>query len=242
MEKVRFIGDIHGKFMTYRNLVDGVYENVGGGAPAAHSIQIGDYGLGFDSVVDSRQLQWALENPQHKFIRGNHDNPAVCAESPNWIEDGFFDSNNGIFYLGGAWSIDMDYRVENKTWWPDEEVSYERLIKLIEFYEKAKPKIVITHDCPTSVAFEMFLKHQVNPFQMKTRTGEALQEMFECWKPELHIFGHWHQTMKVNIDGTDFVCLGELAYMDLDIESCQILDGIKARTRAGTWVKIPEVY
>jgi Icc-related predicted phosphoesterase len=84
----------------------------------------------------------------------------------------------------------------------------------------------------------MFLKQMSNPYHAKTRTGEALQEMFDSWKPELHIFGHWHNTMKVNIDGTTFVCLGELAYMDVDLESAQIIGDIMLRNHVGCWIPL----
>lgn len=211
---MRFIGDIHGKFMTYRNLVDGIYESTGGGSKCEASIQIGDYGLGFDPVVDTRQLAWADENPQHRFIRGNHDSPAVCAEADTWIEDGYFDGTT--FFMGGAWSIDHARRIPGRSWWEDEEVSYEKMIDLIEQYAELKPRFMVTHDCPTNVAWEMHVKGSPYPWLHKTRTGQALEEMFQQWKPEVWIYGHWHQTRIGNIDGTTFVCLGELAYFDLN--------------------------
>jgi Icc-related predicted phosphoesterase len=240
MEKVRFIGDIHGKFMTYWNLLDGVYENVGGGKAAKRSVQVGDYGLGFNSDTDARALGWAEANCGHKFIRGNHDSPDVCKLTKNWIEDGTYDADHGVLYIGGAWSIDRHYRTPGVDWWFDEEVSYEKLQALTEQFSVLKPKIVVTHDAPTWVAYEMFLKQMSNPYHVKTRTGEALQEMFDSWKPELHIFGHWHHTKVSNIDGTTFVCLGELAYMDVDLETAQITTWPRARNHAGHWVEIPK--
>ena len=68
---LRLIGDIHGLHTSYRTLLqdwDGP------------SVQIGDYGLGFSGCeeVDDYVLGWQSRNPQHRFIRGNHDNPATC--------------------------------------------------------------------------------------------------------------------------------------------------------------------
>lgn len=235
MTVIRFIGDIHGKFMTYRNLLEGVY----GIDPAVKSVQIGDYGLGFDPFVDERQIGWAAENSQHRFIRGNHDNIDVCRKSEAFIPDMSY-SSDGVFYLGGAWSIDKDYRIAGRDWWPTEELSMSELEQAIDMYQDLRPKIVVTHDCPHNVAWEMFLKQQTNPWHARTRTGMALQEMFDSWKPELHIFGHWHQTKVSNIDGTTFVCLGELAYMDVDLETAEIITWPRFRNQAGHWVELPK--
>jgi hypothetical protein len=79
---------------------------------------------------------------------------------------------------------------------------------------------MITHDCPTSVALEMFLSKGLgfgDNKQIKTRTGEALQAMFEIHQPELWVFGHWHNTLKQEINGTIFQCLGELDFIDVEL-------------------------
>lgn len=240
MHKVKLIGDIHGKFMTYMNLVEGVYESSGGGPKAGQSIQIGDFGLGFGGEVDVRVPEWLNNHLEHRFIRGNHDNPDFVKTIPNWIQDGTYDSYNGVFYLGGAWSIDRHYRTPGVDWWFDEEVSYEKLEVLAEQFSVLKPKIVVTHDAPTWVAYEMFLKQQTNPYHVKTRTGEALQEMFDSWKPEYWCFGHWHKTKVENIDGTTFVCLGELAWMEMDLDTCEITEWPRHRNHSGGWTKLPK--
>ena len=80
------------------------------------------------------------------------------------------------------------------------------------------PRIMITHDCPETVAREMFIKPR-GWTQYKTRTGAAFEEMFQRWKPECWVFGHWHHNMDVILDGTRFVCLNELAYMDIDLDN-----------------------
>jgi hypothetical protein len=58
--------------------------------------------------------------------------------------------------------------------------------------------------------------------QIKTRTGEALQAMFDIHKPDYHFFGHWHVTKQMDIQGTRFVCLGELDYVDVDLDNSEI--------------------
>ena len=73
-------------------------------------------GLGFSGVYLPHD-----EVMNHKFIRGNHDDPQACREHPYWIKDGLIE--NDIMYIGGAWSIDREYRTEGVSWWRDEELS-----------------------------------------------------------------------------------------------------------------------
>lgn len=219
MTMTRIIGDIHGKIYDYRSyaLVAGVR--------ARHiveperSIQVGDFGIGFFSDFwHEKEVEWQKEHPQHRFIRGNHDDPALCKTMPGYIEDGTVEGD--VMFIGGAWSIDHAWRTPGLDWWPDEELSYEELDKLGAKYCLVKPRVMITHDCPTSVAWEMFLSKGLGLGDnklIKTRTGEALQSMFEFHQPELWVFGHWHNTRKLEMNGTTFQCLGELDFVDVEL-------------------------
>jgi len=51
----------------------------------------------------------------------------------------------------------------------------------------------------------------------KTRTGQALQSMWEYHQPEMWFFGHWHETRDLTLNGTKFQCLGEMDYVDVEI-------------------------
>ena len=192
--KLRVIGDVHGKIAEYLAIC----------SECDRSVQLGDMGLGFKGVyLPSDEVM------NHKFIRGNHDDPQACREHPYWIKDGLIE--NDIMYIGGAWSI--DYRTEGVSWWRDEELSYEELDKLINIAEIAKPRVMVTHDCPTSVLDKIF----GYPYIIKTRTGQAFDTILELCKPKLWIFGHHHLNKDKVIDGTRFICLAELAYIDLTL-------------------------
>jgi hypothetical protein len=183
------------------------------------SIQVGDFGIGFGNNFWHEEVvgKWMKDNPNHRFIRGNHDNPAICKTMPGYIEDGTVEGD--VMYIGGAWSIDHAYRTEGRDWWRDEELSIMEFDRIAKIYEEVKPRVVITHDCPTAVAWEMFISKglSLSTSQIKTRTGEYLQFMFEQHKPELWFFGHWHETLTQNILGTEFHCLGELDFIDVEL-------------------------
>ena len=216
---VRLVGDIHGEFNEYSFYTLGVgrTRHMGDPVPPEHSIQVGDFGIGFYSPYWHESVRdWMNVHTGHRFIRGNHDDPAMCKTMPGYIADGTVEGD--VMFIGGAWSIDQSLRTEGKDWWRDEELSYEELDKLVTKFGQVKPRVMITHDCPTEVAWEMFLSKGLGlgeNKQIKTRTGEALQAMFDMHKPESWYFGHWHNTRKTNIKGTEFQCLGELDFIDV---------------------------
>lgn len=193
---MRFIGDTHGKFAKYKAIADA--------APA--SIQVGDFGMGFATVPEM--------GPEHRFIRGNHDNPALCRQSPNWIPDGTAEGR--MFFLGGGFSLDYATRIEGEEWWPDEELTMGELYAAMDTYEAADTDIVITHECPSDVAPFIF-SQRVQRLNNPSRTSQALSSLLYIRKPKVWIFGHWHIPVDEVINGTRFICLGELGHIDLDI-------------------------
>jgi len=186
-----FIGDIHGEFARYKAIIN----------QRPNSIQLGDMGVGFPGYDHSQ-----LDIPEfHKFLRGNHDNPAVCREHLNYLGDYGFLPQHDIFYISGAWSIDRACRIAGVSWWEEEELSYQQLLEVIKEYKKIKPKIVATHDCPVSIMRTMF---DIQPFP--SRTGQAFDSMLEVYKPDFWVFAH-HHVHRVNvkkIGKTTFICLG----------------------------------
>lgn len=221
MTLTRIVGDIHGKFNEYSffSLGIGRPRHSGDTPPPEHSIQVGDFGIGFYKEHWHQMVNdWMKENPNHRFIRGNHDNPDKCKEMSGYIPDGTVEGD--VMFIGGAWSIDHSIRLEGYDWWRNEELSIEELNQLYDVYVDKKPRVMITHDCPTAVSWEMFISKGLSLgglSQFKTRTGEALQAMFDAHKPEQWYFGHWHQTRQQEILGTKFHCLGELDFVDVEL-------------------------
>lgn len=211
MTLTRLIGDIHGEWYEY-------HANASA-APDGQSIQVGDFGIGFAGPYWHDRVDEFHEGGNHRFIRGNHDDPKRCQEMIGWIADGTVENNT--MFVGGAWSIDYAWRTEGVSWWRDEELSVEQLYQVCDVYRMVKPKVMITHDCPSQASWEMFCLSGIATMaggkQIKTRTGEALQAMFESHQPEFWFFGHWHYTMAKQIGRTTFVCLGESDFIDVDL-------------------------
>ncbi len=198
MRWIRFIGDIHADFETYKKLLWD-YE----------TIQVGDYGIGFGTPPEGNPI-----DPQKdQFIRGNHDDPLKCTLQKNWIADGTFDGQ--IFFIGGAESIDRAYRIEGKSWWPEEELSHSDFYKIADSYSRIKPDIVVTHDAPDPICHYV-LGRQIWDL---SRTQQALGALWAIHKPKLWIFGHYHKDFDGNYDGTRFVCLNINETMDIDVDA-----------------------
>lgn len=188
---MRYIGDVHGKIGDYIRVI----------ADCDHSIQVGDMGAGF--------VELANPGPNHRFIRGNHDNPIVCQQSTNWIPD--YTVEGSTFYMGGAFSIDWYLRTEGLNWWAAEQLSENELSVAIDIYSTAKPDIVITHDAPSKIACEKLFGVR----EIRNRTATALQMMWEIHRPRVWIHGHWHIDIRKTVDDCEFICLDELSFVDL---------------------------
>lgn len=211
---MRLVGDIHGKIIPYLDLI----------ADCEESIQVGDFGMGFLSPYQMERVAEAHASGDHRFIRGNHDDPAICREAPGWIADGHYDAERDMMFIGGAWSIDHQYRKDfdekhgTTSWWPDEELTTPEFARIYADFVYHKPSIVVTHDCPMQVSYELFFTGKYRMFgpHQSTRTAEALQSMFYQHQPDLWVFGHWHYPERQKIDGTEFVCLAELEHLDIE--------------------------
>jgi len=204
-----FIGDIHGKLDEYFDKLDifGPHK----------SIQVGDFGFGFGKVTPD---SWDIN---HKFIRGNHDDPVACRQHPNHLGK-YMDygvTEDGIFFVAGAYSVDVKWRlsVQHKypypIWWKEEEIAEKHFETIIKLYEKTKPKIVVSHDCPSEIRSTLIGDEL--PFRNRTSDG-ILSAMFKAHKPELWVFGHYHESYDGIVDGTRFKGLEELEIFEYNIE------------------------
>jgi len=107
-----FLGDAHGQFGWWKKVISRDY--------CKSSIQLGDFGIGFLEREDTTRNYVerngekrsyhpdGVDPEKHKFIRGNHDDPAICRESPHYLGDYGFIEKLNLFYISGALSIDKD--------------------------------------------------------------------------------------------------------------------------------------
>lgn len=192
---IRLIGDVHGKIEPYKRII----------ATCNRSIQLGDMGF----AEDYEQLSDV--NPfYHRFVPGNHDD----YDHLPLHATGDYGMTNEMFYIRGAFSVDQKWRKLGISYWANEELSYTEGHDCILKYEKAKPRIVISHDCPKDVLMLFITNEWKN---RPSRTNELLSQLFDIHQPELWVFGHHHRSKTAGFKGTEFRCLDELEFTDVEV-------------------------
>lgn len=147
--KVALLGDIHGD-VAYLDYA--MHSAVQQGAQMM--IQVGDFGFTFgDGFLSAVQNITSHYDMQLMAIRGNHDDPWWFRQHQRMgnlhlIPDGFATTigKKRVAFLGGAVSIDRDFREENISWWKDERVNPH--IVNAWLYDDVKADVLISHEAP----------------------------------------------------------------------------------------------
>jgi hypothetical protein len=214
MAILRVIGDVHKIHEIYLRTAK----------QADYSIQVGD--LYWQKKKRPYGFLNELNPEFHKVIAGNHDNYATDKEgnfkhhTPHFLGDfgiynipGFGD----IFFVRGEYSIDHKMRAEGyNVWLYNEQLSQVKGKEAIDLFEKTRPKVIITHGCPSALIWPKarfmgneWLARNFN-IEKHSSTAELLQQMWEVHQPETWIFGHFHKNWQEDIaltSPTDYVDL-----------------------------------
>jgi predicted phosphodiesterase len=208
---VRLIGDVHGEEQSYLELIK----------KSRYTIQIGDMHFNYSFLGENK-----VDAERHRFIGGNHDNYDVIGDCAHALGDyGAHDipEFGQFFYVRGAWSIDHGLRQKHgsyKNWWQEEELTVEQGYACLKLYDQIKPKLLITHEAPYDVVQFVTNPEFANRFGyhsgvIRTKTNQLLQAMTDMHRPKMHVFGHYHKNFDEMINGTRYVCIGILQYLDL---------------------------
>lgn len=204
--KLRLIGDIHGDYDTYDNII----------ANCDRSVQIGDMGFNY------AHLQYAVDSKSHRFFPGNHDNFLKLLSVPHnlgmWGE--MIVGDTKLFWLGGGYSIDKSNRVEGRDWFSDEELPFYLLQDVYEAWLQSDANILLSHEAPPGIPQQMGILgiHQSKiPFNIHSTTSQTLGLMIAGRKPKKHYFGHWHNMRSKKIDGVKYYCIGTGCYIDIEV-------------------------
>lgn len=203
--KIRGIGDVHDKVQDYQMLA----------GKADYSIQVGDWSVDVGKY-DQMKLSAATYPPEkHVVLLGNHDNYDKARNYDFVLDD--YGVWNEIFYYRGADSFNKQMQLARekadgrKRWWEEEELSESEMEQCLTAYEEAKPDILISHDGPQFIV-EKFLK-----VKNESRTRLFGNRLYEIHRPKLHLIGHHHQSLDVQIENTRFMCLDILEYHDFEV-------------------------
>lgn len=205
--KYELLGDVHGKTGLIHQRLRITHHPI---------IQLGDLGFG----EDWHNLRKAPKD-RLRVVSGNHDATPSMRKSPYWLGDFGLLSDQGlptgakVFFVRGAWSIDKDQRIPGKSWWEDEELSWEESNRALDAYEAARPNVVLSHEAPLS-ASSLLLSIMGEPC-IASHTSKLLQTMLDIHKPERWYHGHYHFAHWYRIGPTLFRCLASEEFLEVDL-------------------------
>jgi hypothetical protein len=214
-KKVCFIGDIHNQYGQLNSfIVESKYQ-----AEYEIIVQLGDFGI-FPNQIEISKKTYGLNGISSHvpilFTGGNHSNWEVLNDLTQKHGRQPIEIYNNIFYLprgcltqignkkclsvGGAFSIDKQFRVENKSWWKAEEPDYQDCQAVLSH---SHVDFVIAHTVPEGVVPLLFERHNsLFPFEYTDATQKLLDEVVSKYKPSQLFAGHWHLSDTLDYKGT----------------------------------------
>lgn len=187
---------------------------------AGNTVQIGDYGIFDGKDVQTLRKLRPRDGYEDWFFRGNHDNPELCNAQSNYLGDfGVLPGYPDIMFFAGAESVDVapnpangwPGRTEGKNWWRNEQLSDDQMQQAFDLYEQVKPRIVLSHECPSRCYGVLSFSGGFNIWKSaQNRTAAFLDNLVALHKPEIWVHGHHHQSRGYFMDGIKFRCLNEL--------------------------------
>ena len=198
-------GDVHGHFGALNDIIN---------KKKKHGLELiiccGDFGVwpqGPDQVISG------IKNQGIKiiFCDGNHENHDFLRDrkSDEIAPDVFYmprgstyklDDGRNILFMGGANSIDKQWRTPGYDWFPEEIITQ----KDMENLPNEKVDIFITHTCPTELLPEMI---KTDYRKRDDPSNHYLSELWKIYHPRLHYFGHWHHSSTGMLMGTRWYAL-----------------------------------
>lgn len=175
----------------------------------------GDFGLVWDNSPEEKYwLDWLNEkNYTTLFIDGNHENHFLLNSYPIETWNGgkvhkirnsilhlmrgqvFTIDSHTFFTMGGAASVDKDWRTPGKSWWPEEMPSEEEYIEAnLNLYNyENEVDYIITHTAATSIVNQLI--PEIKP---PDRLTDFLEDIKNSIKYKHWYFGHFHDDRDID--------------------------------------------
>lgn len=210
--KINFVGDIHGNYPILPILEESTTPVV-----ALGDFNLFGYSNWFKKIGDEYYpFPYSFQKPIF-FIDGNHDNhPILNIDSGNLqeVEKNLFYIPRGYvsgktLFIGGADSIDKDKRTPGHDWFPEEAISQKQIYRILSLEQKIE--VIVSHEAPLSYIEKLMNSVYIKPSQI------ALQEVFEHFKPQLWLHGHYHLDAVTQHQDCKFISLGVNRGIEVDV-------------------------
>jgi len=179
-------------------------------------------------------------------VRGNHDQHPKYMNENEYCFDKFFDENvQGLIYqqkkypnikyfldgheyiidglhtlvIGGAYSIDKNYRLENNMFWePHEQLTKQEMKDISETFKGEHFNLILSHTCPLSWQPKDLFLTFIDQKEVDNSMEVWMEEFKDLITFDMWYFGHYHQDRLVRPCGV------QMLYKNIDS-----LDKAKAR-------------
>lgn len=209
MTRILIIGDTHGKWKLLSEIIYQEHKHID------VVIQVGDFGF-FPTRRELEDKTYGLQDictyglPLY-FVDGNHENHEVLQGLVDtygndvpiniygdiyYVPRGcnFTLGNTNFLGIGGAMSIDKDFRTDGVDWFEDEVSCYKKSKDILQSITDAD--VLISHTVPTDV-MENLEDQGFVIFDDKDSTCELLKEAIQLSKVRSIFCGHWHCRLEV---------------------------------------------
>lgn len=204
---IAFIGDIHGEFAILNQLLRQL--------PAeATVIQVGDYGLWPEpalsvSAAMSEYLPPARPDPCRPvyWIDGNHEYAPLTrgltevtqvARNSWFIPRGTVLELDGrrLGFLGGADSVDKQWRRPEVSWFEDERITYAEASRLLTNAASAPLDLLVTHTPPACVVDAMLRRQGAVAWPEFQESARVVEQVWDTLGRPPVVCGHMHESFE----------------------------------------------
>lgn len=210
--KALILGDVHGCWGDLNIVIARALRDH---TDITHLIQVGDFGYAWPggkpfsflpTFMEDDLLEMANSLPFH-WIDGNHENHDQLDRDQGASQPGMIYQPRGsileiedkrIMFFGGASSIDKAHRIEGKSWWPQESITYAQTLAALE--NKEQIDLIISHEFPLAFPYRSYKD------DFGKADKQALDALRERFKPACWVFGHHHDYRTSTTEGTQWAC------------------------------------
>jgi len=217
MAQIAFLGDTHANTAATFEVIDRVAE-----LGVDTIVQCGDFGywprlpLGekFLRKVSDRLvandilLHWVDGNHEdHSRLPHHETQPQSIVHNVIWHPRGTTSYIGGkkFLWMGGAVSVDKDYRTPGHDWFANEVPSQDQWDRALS----AGPvDVMVSHDSPEGLALKglPWVPQELQRASQHMRTG--LTNVMELTQPKLVVHGHWHHRLTTMLGKVLVLSLG----------------------------------
>ena len=194
--KLALVGDVHGNVNWAKSAI---YRAADLGAERI--IFLGDFGYTFeDRFING--LSEASEDTGLliEWIDGNHEDFTELKNRNFYLDHNFVYHPRGtvenidsvkFMFLGGATSVDRQWRVPYADWWPQEAITE---LDIARAYEFGKVDVILSHDAPY---LPPMMNDDLAPFpkidlQISALHREKYRVIYKNAQPSYVFHGHYH--------------------------------------------------